>query len=458
MEHIIDYLKDRLVSLTNENDQFISIQQPTTDEMTAHFYNSQKIVLYNSYCELSDSSLIPIEIKQDTFNFLKARFVDSCNSVTEYINRIVSSIAQFNQRLESITFQAENFEDNIKAIDDVQKEKMLYLENLEIDLFQPNPLFEMGIILPETLILPDNSAKYDSSASIPTKSKKRNLPVQKNKGKQSKKNLSNEKVILGLQDLKLTGSINLEKLYGIDNCWYAPSEIDKDCTNASFVQEHATVLVGAKKFSNKKGKLIQNSTAFIKKSDKSLLSVGAGLAATQKISRGDALFVFQGKVQNYDEYKKEVKNNLTKPYYAHYYGKTGGKDGGKVKILNCYDEYLKGNCLASMVNSATHLVNAKGQTIKPNCRIIRNKGKIYLRAITDIDINDEFFCCYGKNFDYQGAENDLLTNKNLSSCCSSTYDPLLPTYTTHNNSSGRSVISISTTSSRSSSPTSSMSA
>ena len=54
-----------------------------------------------------------------------------------------------------------------------------------------------------------NSAIFDSSASFPTKSKKRNLPVQKNKCKHSKgkeKNLSDDKVILGLQDLKVTGS------------------------------------------------------------------------------------------------------------------------------------------------------------------------------------------------------------------------------------------------------------
>ena len=52
----------------------------------------------------------------------------------------------------------------------------------------------------------------------------------------------------------------------------------------------------------------------------------------------------------------------------------------------------------------------EGDNITPNCKIIRSRGKIYVRALKDIKAGEELFCVYGNTFDYASASSRTTTS------------------------------------------------
>ena len=63
-----------------------------------------------------------------------------------------------------------------------------------------------------------------------------------------------------------------------------------------------------------------------------------------------------------------------------------------------------------MINSSTNLLTIVGDNITPNCKIIRSRGKIYVRALKAIKAGEELFCVYGNTFDYASARSRTTTS------------------------------------------------
>ena len=111
------------------------------------------------------------------------------------------------------------------------------------------------------------------------------------------------------------------------------------------------------------------------------------------------------------KYQEDLDSNKTQPHYAHYFGLgTRGPAKDEYLVLDCYNEAVKGNCKASLINSSTNLKTIGGDNITPNCKIIRSRGKIYVRALKDIKAGEELFCVYGNTFDYASARSRTTTS------------------------------------------------
>jgi hypothetical protein len=393
MEYIKSYLQIQIAYFNEEIQLLSSKQVPTNEEKISGFDLVIKKTEYENFLVNGEVKDIPKELREESFNYLKKKYLDSIKKAQLKVDEILANVLGFKLRLDEILF------DNFDGLNTVVTDKDLYLESLGKELLHPNAIFSMGI-----------QSKQPSPA-ISQSSTKRKVTVstQENEPKRATKARKD----VDVQALKVP-DIAIKVLKNDEDIWYVVNqEYDQDISNASFVSITDSI-IGPLKFSNTKGTILPKSTGYIQKPDGSLLSVGAGLAATKNVNKGDALFTFEGKVQTYTEYKQEIKSGKTKPYYAHYYGKVvTGHSKGQIQILNCYDQCIEQKCFASMVNSATHLVTEGFKKITPNCKIIRSKGKVYIRAIADIKAGEEFFCLYGKSFSYAKAQSNLQRATNL---------------------------------------------
>ena len=112
--------------------------------------------------------------------------------------------------------------------------------------------------------------------------------------------------------------------------------------------------------------------------------IGYGCFAAEVIAKRSFIAYFIGALVSNAEYNSKPESAKG---YAHYFDKG--------KVFDCYD-YAKANlCTASMANSP-HRTTTKFA----NCKVVvdhRNQ-RVYLRAITDIQLDEELVYFYGSTY------------------------------------------------------------
>jgi hypothetical protein len=165
--------------------------------------------------------------------------------------------------------------------------------------------------------------------------------------------------------------------------------------------------------SDEKVKVITKSSAYLAHEGK-MLSVGKGAVASMPIKNGDKIICFHGNLKTATAFNNEVKLGTTCKFYVHYAGKyVNGRKTGTDRVLDCYSTFKNGACKASAINSANNLQTLDKKRITPNCELHRIGTTIYLKAIKDIDVDEELFFAYGVSFSYKEASKDLIAKNNL---------------------------------------------
>jgi len=365
---------------------------------------------------LSDS--ISPELKSDLLNLFlqKTRYEDIINNqVGDIPEDILNSaikfysdkqIASLEEQItfvrEEFTLKLEKFKSQITneiGISDLQKigvDIAMFKNQLQLKLMQSNLLFPDGM--------------HQSSKKLSIKRKQEVFEVDDSdfneeesvtRGKK-KKNTSNP-----------TRDSVLLNIYGSDFSTFGNEEQPETYSDKDFypVNYGASNLPG-ETCSDEKVEVVDLSCAYLPYEGK-LISVGKGAIARVAIKDGDKIIKFKGTEKTLDQYNIDLNNKKTFRFYAHSCGTyNNGIKKGKEKVLDCYQQYKSGHCLASAINSSNKLEMKDGSKIKPNCTLIRVGSIIYLKAICNIEKGEELFFAYGNTFPYKMARHEMIDHFN----------------------------------------------
>jgi hypothetical protein len=143
--------------------------------------------------------------------------------------------------------------------------------------------------------------------------------------------------------------------------------------------------------------IVHQSTLYYHPPDSSILkSVGQGLFARSIFEPDDIIVYYRGDVIPVNEYRNRERE---------------GRGGYCVQITNdtvldCYNCWLRGECLASFANSNSNAFVKDKSVFGPappcNAQIVVNRTNrtVYLRAIKNIAMNEEILVPYGKAYVY----------------------------------------------------------